>query len=299
MSLYHGGCHVAVGKLLGAHHLFGYFLAVVRGGAHRHQIIHLVAAVNVKHLADWSQAVCGVDVAAVLLVEIQTPVTLIFMPVRLEIVYVGAFAVNHLAEQALFGHVESCHLEKVVGAVFEHHAVTAGLFRHIDQLPTILNGCSRRHFHGHVFAVLHGINSHGHMSLPVGADVHQVDIVTLTELLIGCLAYIFSCTGQAFGFQYFFLDLLHILRKQVAQGHNLHAVYKCHAVNSVRAAHAQTYETYAHHRHRLCCKLQHGGLTGNTLRLVKDNDIIFNLIIFSVFAVAFATAHSDDRQSQH
>ena len=52
VCLNHRGCHVAVGKLVGAHHLFGDFLAIVRWRAHRDEIFHPVAAVDVKHLAD-------------------------------------------------------------------------------------------------------------------------------------------------------------------------------------------------------------------------------------------------------
>ena len=135
------------------------------------------------------------------------------MPIWFKIVDIGAFAVNHLAEHALFRHVECRHLEEVVGAVFEHHAVFACLFGYVDKLPAILNGCGCRNLNGYVFSMLHGVHSHRDMCLPVGADVNEVDIVALAKLFVCCLADIFSGAWQSFCFQNLFLYLLHVLRK--------------------------------------------------------------------------------------
>ena len=81
---------VAVGESLGVHLLLGDLQAVDRLGIHRHEVIHLVAAVDVQQLAGGPEAVRGVYVAAVRLVEIEAPVTLVIIPVRLEVVDIGA-----------------------------------------------------------------------------------------------------------------------------------------------------------------------------------------------------------------
>ena len=71
---------VGVGELRGAHLLPGLFQAVDRPGVHGHEVVHLVAAVDVQQLTGGAEAVRGVNVAAVLLVEVEAPVALVVVP---------------------------------------------------------------------------------------------------------------------------------------------------------------------------------------------------------------------------
>jgi len=68
--------------------------------------------VDVQQLAGRTESVRGVNVAAVRLVEVETPVALIMLPERIEVVDVRTFGVDDLAEQPVLGHVERRQLEK-------------------------------------------------------------------------------------------------------------------------------------------------------------------------------------------
>ena len=136
LGLDHRGGHVTVGEVVHIHHFLGDLLAVIGRRAHRDQGLHAVATVNVEGLAERSEAVGGVDIARVVLVELEAPVFVILVPEWLEVVDVSALAVDEFAEHALLGHVESGQFEEVVTAVLEHHAVALGLFGNVDKLPT-------------------------------------------------------------------------------------------------------------------------------------------------------------------
>ena len=128
---------VGVGEFFSAQLLAGEFQPVDRAGVHRHQAVHLVAAVDVEQLAGGTEAVRGVDVAAVIPVEFQTPAVLIVVPESVEVVDIRTFDMENVPEQSLPGHVERRQLEEIVNAVFEHHAVLSCLFGRIYQLPTL------------------------------------------------------------------------------------------------------------------------------------------------------------------
>lgn len=134
-SAHEGDGVVAVGAFVEAHLLLYEFEAVDRLGVEGHEGLESVAAVDVHGLAYGTEAVGGIDVTAVVLVEVEAPVALVLVPVRLEVVDVAAGSVKHLAEETLLGHVEGGHLEEVVDAVLEHHAVPLGTLGRVDQLP--------------------------------------------------------------------------------------------------------------------------------------------------------------------
>ena len=206
---------------------------------------------------------------------------------------------NHFTQHAELGHVQGSHLEKVVGAIFEHHAVFAGLFGDVDEFPAVGDRSGSRNFHGHVFAMLHGINSHLDVRLPVGADINEVDIVALAKFFICCRTNIFSGSRQSFGFQNATLNLLHILRKEVAQSHNLNAVDISHTVNGVRTTHSKADKADAYIFNRLGSKFKHTRLIISTLRLVENDKIIFNLVVFARDTIVFTAAHHDDEKHDY
>ena len=94
LGLDHRGGHVAVGEVFGAHHFLGDLFAFVRRRTHRNQGLHAVAAMDVESLAERSEAVGGVDVARMALVELKTPVFVVFVPVGFQVMNVGPFAVD-------------------------------------------------------------------------------------------------------------------------------------------------------------------------------------------------------------
>jgi hypothetical protein len=157
-------------------------------GVHRDEDIHLVSAVDIEILADGADAVGRIDVAVVILIIGHTPVSLIVVPVGLEVVAVGAFDVDHLAEQTLLDHIQAGQLEEVVAAVLEHHAMLAGTLGSIDKIPALLDRGSGRDFDGGVFAVFHRIDCDRGVELPGNCEVDEIDIRELAELLVALLA---------------------------------------------------------------------------------------------------------------
>ena len=93
------------------------------------------------------------------------------------------FRVHNFTEKSLACHIQGHEFEKVIAAILKHHAVPPGLFRCFHKLPALIKRCCGRHFNGSVFALLHGINSHGGMPFPGCGDVDQVNVFAFTHLL--------------------------------------------------------------------------------------------------------------------
>ena len=74
-------------------------------GVDSHEIGHAVAPVDVQHLAVGTDAVGGVDVAAMLGIIVQSPVLPVGRPEVVEVVQIGALHMEHLAEESLLSHV--------------------------------------------------------------------------------------------------------------------------------------------------------------------------------------------------
>ena len=278
-GLNHCGRHVAIGKVVGAHHLLGDFLAIVGGRTHGYEGLHAVATVDVESLAERSEAVGGVDVTGMALVELQTPVLVVFVPERFQIVDIGTFAVDEFAKEALLGHVEGGQLEEVVTAVFEHHAVALGLFGHVDKLPALRNGGGGRHFHGNMFALLHGVDGHRDVHLPVGADVDEVDVVALAEFHPSFTSGIGNGAGQAFLFKDVGLDFLDTVGLNVAQGDNSHAIDVGHTVDGIGTAHTEADEADADVLDGIDGELEEAFLSFGTLWFVKYNGVVDDAVV--------------------
>ena len=220
---------------------------------HSHESGHAVAAVNVKALSHRAEAVSGVNVAAVALVVAQTPaefvafaVLPIVVPEWAQIVDISALSANYFAKHALLSHVERVHFKPVVAAVFENHAVHALGFAQVDELPALVEVHSSRHFYCHVFAIFHSAFSHGEVVIPVGANIHEVDIGAFAEFHITVFAAIdigerHACALQialaVFG-TFFFI---------VAESFHFHAWDIHKSFHSRRSAHTETHESYSHH----------------------------------------------------
>ena len=247
---------VGIGELRGAHPLPGQFPAVDRPGVHGHEVVHLVAAVYVQQLAGGAEAVRGVDVAAVLLVEFKAPVALVVIPEGIQVVDIRSLDMEDVAEQPLFGHVERRELEEVVDAVFEHHAVAPGLLGGIHQLPAFVERRGGGNLHGDVFALLHGVDGHRDVLLPWSDDVHEIDVVAFAELFPALLTAVSRGFGQSAAHE----DRLRAvdpLGVEVAEGFDLDAVEVGEALHGARTAHAQPDEAHADGLHRSRLESQH------------------------------------------
>ena len=238
---------VAVGERVGTRLFAGQFEAVDRGGVHRHQVAHAVAAVDVEELADGPQSVGGVDVAAVGAVEFEAPVALVVVPEGFEVVDVGPLGLEQLAEEPVLRHVERRELEEVIDAVLEHHAVALPLLGRVDQLPALLERRGGRHLDGHMLALLHGVDRHRDGEPPLRKN---------------------PLRGG------------HPLGVEVAQGDNPHAVQMGEALDGPRTAHAQTDEPHPHHGDGLHRQTEHRLLARLAGRRVEDEHPLLDTVPF-------------------
>ena len=153
-------------------------------------MVHAVCAVESQQLGDGADGMRRVGISPVKRTGTFNPVVggiVGHMPhaLRGEIVDVGSFAVGDLSEESLTMHFEHLEVEHIVAAVLCHEAVALRPFGCGHQLAALLNRCGSRHFHGHVFAVVHGIDGHFGMRVPFGADVHEVDVRPFAGFLPG------------------------------------------------------------------------------------------------------------------
>lgn len=100
---------------------------------------------------------------------------------RPQIVDVGAFGVEELAQKAAPHHPQDHHLAPAVTTVLHHDAVAERVLGGFNQLPTAVDGVGRGHLGGDVFAGFHRRDTHRHVPLPGRGGEHQVEIVALTE----------------------------------------------------------------------------------------------------------------------
>ena len=94
---------------------------------------------------------------------------------------VRTLTVNHFTQKPLLCHIEGSNFEIVIHTVFEHHTVQACFFAHINKCPNLFHIKSSRHFYSYVFAVLHSVERHWGVVLPVGYDIHKVDVFALAK----------------------------------------------------------------------------------------------------------------------
>ena len=106
---------------------------------------------------------------------------------------VSTLTAHHFSEESLLRHIECSQFEEVVHAVFEHHTVTLCAFCCIDNVPCFLKIHNCRHFASYILALLHRINHHLCMVLPVCSNINQVNVWTSTNFLPSLFATAVSC----------------------------------------------------------------------------------------------------------
>ena len=171
------------------------------------------------------------------------------------------------------------------------------LFGHVDELPALFDGGGGGHFHGHVLAALHGVGGHQHVGLPIGADIHQVDVVALAELAPGFTTRIGGGTWQSLGFQDVGLHGFHAVGLDVAQGDHGHTVDVGHAVDGIGTAHSEADEADADILNGVDGELKHTLLSLNALRLVEDDGVVHNAVVaFADFSFLFLSTGGGEGQ---
>ena len=85
------------------------------------------------------------------------------------------------SDNALRTKMQGGHLKPVVAAILKHHAMASVALGRINDTPAIGYRIRNRHFAGHVFAVLHGINRNIGMPSDTGADINKVDVIAPTH----------------------------------------------------------------------------------------------------------------------
>ena len=213
---------VAVLAVVFVAELLGSDFPVVGRGVHGDEVIHLVAAVDIEHLADRAQAMGRIVVSPVVDVVVHAPG---FAPVPIlgQEVDVGAFHVIYFAEESMLGHVQGGHLKEVVAAVLEHHAVTAGFLAGVHQLPAIFDRHGRRDLYGDMMTVLHGIYGDRNVVQPVRRDVDQVDVIPFAQLFVGICPDI-SVGSRQPGLVQNAVAVVHAVLFLVAESHDLDPV---------------------------------------------------------------------------
>ena len=152
--------------------LLYYTRSIERLGIYCHKIFHSVTTVDVKHLTIRAYTVGGIDITTELCVIVQSPVVPIVTPEVIEVMKIGSLYMYYLSEELLLSHVKGGHLKEIIDTVLQHHAMLTSALRSIDELPDLFEIHSGRHLYGYMLAVLHCIESDGHMMNPVGSDIN-------------------------------------------------------------------------------------------------------------------------------
>ena len=150
-----------------------------RLGAHRHQVLQAIAAVDVQVPRQRPQAVHRVEVA-VPLGEVgpqPEPVAVVADLQVARVVLVGALGVDQLAQEPGADHPQDGHLLAHVVDVLHHHAVLAGLLGGLDELPAFVQGDRGGDLGGGVLAVAHRGEADRDVPLPGGGGVDQVEVL--------------------------------------------------------------------------------------------------------------------------
>ena len=138
---------------------------------------------EIEDLSGGAHAVGRVDIATVLDIVVHAPVSLVVGPELLQIVDIATLGIEDVTEETLILHIKGGHLEEVVDAILQHHAVLAGPLGGVDEGPDVVQREGSRHFDSDVLALLHSVLRHLDVGLPIGHNVDQVDIGALDELL--------------------------------------------------------------------------------------------------------------------
>jgi len=144
----------------------------------------------------------------------------------------------------------------------------------INDVPSFLECHDCWDFACYMLALVHGVDHHLSVMLPVGSDVDEIDIVTIAELLPSIFtSAIGSCCREPC-FREELLSLLYTLGVQVTKSLDLYTIKMCESLHSTRTTHPETNEPYTYDLHGLVAKCKHILLT-----LRADGDIRFDYVV--------------------
>ena len=183
---------------------------------------------------------CRVYITTVFVVIIKTPIIPIFCPKLIEIVDIRTFTVNHLPKESLLYHIKGCNLKVIVHTIFEHHTVAACFFTRINKRPNLIHIKRCRHFYSHVFAVLHCVECHWGVVLPVGYYINKINIRAFTKGFPSIFtARVLRHTWVTCFFNYL-LGFFHHLRTDITKGGDFSPLNVHIAFHGTITAHSQT-----------------------------------------------------------
>ena len=136
-----------------------------------------VAPQDVEIHGHRAEAVGGVEVAVAVEVVLQPPAVLVVGRVEhhdAQVVQVGALGMGEAAKDAFLDHLHDPKLLAIVAAVLQHDAMAPGLLGGLDQVNGFLVGRGDGHLAGGVQALAHGVDGHGGVPFPGGADQGHV-----------------------------------------------------------------------------------------------------------------------------
>ena len=245
---------------------------------HRDKCVHLVTSVDVKNLTSWTKAVSRVNITTVNLVELISPSLIVVLPIWIEVVDVSTLSVDDLTEETVLGHVESCELEEVIYTVLEHHAVTLSLLCCVYELPALLDRSCSWNLDSNVLAVLHSVNSHRSVHLPVSYDINEVDIVSLAELLPSLSVTVVLVSSWLSALSEKLLHILYSILLDIAKSNDLNTVDVSETVYCSVTSVTKTDEGNSYSVDRISSETDHTYLVCWTCRCVVDSNAILDYV---------------------
>ena len=109
------------------------------------------------------------------------PFVLVLELDRSQIVDIGPFAVQDLAEESRPGHAQDHHLRTTVTAVLHHDAMTRRLLRRLHEFPAAVDRIGRGYLDGGVLARFHRFDADRYVPTPRRRIEYQVDVVARAE----------------------------------------------------------------------------------------------------------------------
>ena len=128
---------------------------------------------------------------------------------------------KNLTEESFLSHIKGGKFKEIIDTVLKLHAMFPCPLRCLHKTPYLIKSHSCRDLNGDVLSMLHGIDTHLGVILPVCNDIYKIYVITLTKLLPCILA---SCVGRNLrmsGTLKALLSLLNHLRLDITYCSNL------------------------------------------------------------------------------
>ena len=159
---------------------------------------------------------------------------------------IRALSVQQFSEDSGANHVQDEQFAVPVTTILHDHAVTAGLFRRVNNLLALFDGVYGRNFHAGVRSALHGGYGHGSVPVPGCGDVNEIEIVAFAEIFVVVLAVGVNFGALAAAFLHHFLGVSGVLFYRVTDRIHLYVRNRQEIRQHAGAAAADSNYTEAH-----------------------------------------------------